>query len=593
MEKSIKTEASIYALWRHLSKRRRQQHYLLLILMVIVAFAEVVTLGAVLPFLAALTEPDKLFFNSYAQPVVTYFEYQTPEQIILPFTILFACSAVFAGVIRLVMLYVSTRLSYATGNDLSIEIFERTLYQPYSVHLLRNSSEVINGIVRKTDIVTRSVLLPMLTLVSSIVILTFIVAALVSLEPIISLSLFLSFGLVYWITIRLVRKKLLINGESIAAESTRIVKIIQEGLGGIRDILIDNSHPHFFSIYRKADKILRHTQGSNQFLSIFPRYAMESLGMVLIAFLAYNLSQRTEGIGSAVPLLGAIVFGAQRLLPILQQCYTAISHIKGSQASLRDTLDLLSQPLPAYLQEDFNEVIAYEENICLNRVGFRYNESQNWILKNIDITIDKGERIGFVGTTGSGKSTLVDIIMGLLEPSEGTIAVDGNPLNDKNKRGWQANIAHVPQHVFLADCSVEENIAFGVPADKIDKALVRQAAFKAQISDIESWPDQYQTIIGERGARLSGGQRQRIGIARALYKNANVIVFDEATSALDFDTEHAVMAAIDSLDKELTILIIAHRLSTLKGCDRIVEIGGGGVVRIGKYYDLVNIPYAV
>jgi ATP-binding cassette subfamily B protein len=210
------------------------------------------------------------------------------------------------------------------------------------------------------------------------------------------------------------------------------------------------------------------------------------------------------------------------------------------------------------------------------------------VLRNLDLNIAKGSRIGIIGATGSGKSTLLDIVMGLLRPSEGSLEIDGQPITIENHRAWQAHIAHVPQDIFLADSTVEENIAFSVPKDQIDHERVRQAAQQAQIADsIDTWPKQYQTFVGERGVRLSGGQRQRIGIARALYKQADVIIFDEATSALDNETEQGVMQAIEGLSTELTILIIAHRLSTLRNCTQIVELGSCGILRTGSYQNIV------
>ncbi len=576
-------------LWRHLSYRRRKQFFLLSLLMIFAAMAEVMTLGAVLPFLSALIQPEKLFLHPYAQPFIQYLDIKEPTQVILPFTLVFALSALIAGIIRLLMIYVSTRLSYAAGTDLSITIYKKTLYQPYSVHMSRNSSEVINGVVRKTDIITRSVLMSLLTLISSSVILIFIVVTLIFLEPVVAILSFVGFGSIYIIIIRAVRKKLVENGKSIALESTQVVKLLQEGLGGIRDIIIDGSQSHFYNIYKNADKRLRQTQGSNQFLSIFPRYAIESLGLILIAYLAYKLSLREEGLSSAVPILGVMALGAQRLLPILQQCYAAITQIKGSQASLMDTLDLLEQPLPTNFTQEKIDLIPFKKDIKLQNVGFRYGSTEPWVFRNIDITIRKGERVGFIGSTGSGKSTLLDIIMVLLSPTEGEIRIDNQCLTPNNLQNWQAHIAHVPQQVFLSDNTIEENIAFGIPADKIDKSLVIQAAKKAQIYDlIEGWPEKCQTVIGERGTRLSGGQQQRIGIARALYKKADVIIFDEATSALDAGTERAVMDSIEKLDRDLTVLVIAHRLTTLQGCDRIIEIGDCGVMRSGTYNNIID-----
>jgi ATP-binding cassette subfamily B protein len=233
--------------------------------------------------------------------------------------------------------------------------------------------------------------------------------------------------------------------------------------------------------------------------------------------------------------------------------------------------------------------LRFQKQIKLNELSFRYAPNTPWVLNNINLTIARGSRIGFIGTTGSGKTTLLDIVMGLLQPTEGTLEIDGKPVTLHNQRSWQVHLAHVPQAIFLADSTIEENIAFGVPRDQINHVRVTQAAQKAQIADIiETWPARYQTFVGERGIRLSGGQRQRIGIARALYKQADVIIFDEATSALDNETEQAVMRAIEGLSEDLTVLIIAHRLSTLKNCTQIVELGGGGIRRIGTYQEVVS-----
>jgi ATP-binding cassette subfamily B protein len=371
----------------------------------------------------------------------------------------------------------------------------------------------------------------------------------------------------------------LINSQIIARESTFVIKSLQEGLGGIRDVLIDGSQAAYCHIYRKADQPLRRAQGINSFINYGPRYAMEALGMLLIASLAFALAEQSEGIAKAIPVLGALALGAQRLLPVLQQAYSSWSSIRGGQASLQDALELLDQPLPEYADQPPAKPMPFLQEISLKQISFRFSQQTPWVLKNLNLTIAKGGRVGFVGVTGSGKSTLLDIVMGLLQPTSGVLEIDGQAVAPTNHRAWQARIAHVPQAIFLADSSIEENIAFGVPKEQIDRVLVRQAAQQAQIADIiETWPKQYQTFVGERGIRLSGGQRQRIGIARALYKQADVIIFDEATSALDNETEQAVMQAIESLGRELTILLIAHRLSTLQGCDIIYRLDQGSVV---------------
>jgi ATP-binding cassette subfamily B protein len=300
---------------------------------------------------------------------------------------------------------------------------------------------------------------------------------------------------------------------------------------------------------------------------------MESIGMVLFAVLALWMTRGHQGMVTAFPVLGALALGAQRLLPALQQGYAAWSGMLGAQDSTKEVLELLDQPLPPEASQPLPAPLPFKKMIQFESVKFSYISEGPWVLENLSFNISKGARVGFIGKTGSGKSTCLDLLMGLLEPSSGRITVDGIVLDRRNHRSWQRNIAHVPQSIYLTDASVAENIAFGVPSEKIDMKRVKEAARQAHIVDfIESSPQGYQALVGERGIRLSGGQRQRIGIARALYKQATVLVFDEATSALDNETEQAVMEAIEDLSTDLTILIIAHRLTTIKNCAKIIEL---------------------
>jgi ABC-type multidrug transport system fused ATPase/permease subunit len=575
-------------LWCHVSLRRRVQFGFLLMLMLLASFAEVLSIGAILPFLGVLTAPERIFESPVAQPIIQALKLAEPKQLLLPLTISFGIAILIAGAMRLLLLWASTRLSYAAGADLSIAIYRRTLYQPYALHCARNSSEIINGISNKTGGVI-TIITMMLTLVSSAFMLITILIALLTVEPLIALVAFGGFSFIYVVIIRLTRKKLSINSECMARESSYVIKSLQEGLGGIRDVLIDGSQGIYCQIYSNADLPLRRAQGSSAFISLSPRYVIEALGMLLIAALAYSLAQQVDGLGKAIPILGALALGAQRLLPVMQQAYYAWSSIQAGQVSLQDALDLLDQPLPDYADQPDPQPLAFMRNIKIKQLSFRYSPQTPYVINHVNLTLAKGSRVGFIGATGSGKSTLLDILMGLLEPTNGTIEIDGKTITSTNNRAWQAHIAHVPQAIFLSDSSIEENIAFGVPKNQIDHFRVKQAAQQAQIAEsIESWPKQYQTFVGERGIRLSGGQRQRIGIARALYKQADVIIFDEATSALDNDTEQAVMQAIEGLSKDLTLLIIAHRLTTLKNCTQIVELVGGGIKRAGSYNDLVK-----
>lgn len=579
----------IIRLWSNISSRRLLHYALLLVLMVLASFAEILSLGAVVPFLAVLTAPERIFRNPAAQWFVKALALTSSDQLLLPLTIGFAMAALVAGVMRLMLLRASTHLSFATGADLSISIYRRTLYQPFAVHIARNSSEVINGISSKINVVIFNIIFPVVTLISSIILLAGILITLVTINPVIALYAFAGFGLIYGVIITITHRRQLINSREIADESTNVIKSLQEGLGGIRDILIDGSQETYCKIHHNAELTLRHAQGSSVFISDSPRFGMETLGMILIAALAYILMQQQDGLSKAIPVLGTLALGAQRVLPVMQQAYGSISKIQGGQASLQDVLELLEQKIPVYEHQTVAEPIPFLERIDLKNISFRYSRQSSWVFRDIDLSIAKGSHTGFIGKTGSGKSTLIDIVMGLLQPDEGRLEIDGQPVTNVNHRAWQAHIAHVPQAIYLADSTIAENIAFGIEKERIDHDRVRLVARQAQIADvIESWPKQYQTYVGERGVRLSGGQRQRIGIARALYKRADVIIFDEATSALDNETENAVMKAIEDMDRNITVLIIAHRLTTLKNCDRIVRIRDGQVEHVENHAETIS-----
>lgn len=576
-------------LWHHLSRRRQRQFGLLLGLMLVSAFAEVVSLGAVLPFLGILTAPERLFSQPLVADMAKNWGISTADQLVFPITVAFAVAALTAGIIRILLLWLTTRLAVVSGADLSIEVYLRTLYQPYRVHAARNSSETISGITNKVDITIFGVLLPLLTLISSIVLLVAVTAALIVIDPAVALVGSIGFGVSYGLITWLTRRRLEINSQRIAYEQTKVIKALQEGLGGIRDVLLDGTQQVYCGIYRQADHPKRRAHGNNIFIGGSPRFAMEALGMVLIAALAYVLSRQAGGVASALPVLGALALGAQRLLPALQQIYAAWASIVGSQASLAGTIELLDQPLPEDVLQTNYSPLSFQGDIRFSGVRFRYSSDAPWVLDGLNLAIPKGARVGLVGSTGSGKSTTLDLLMGLLTPTEGELLVDGQHISGHRIRAWQRTIAHVPQSIFLADSSLAENIAFGVPRAAIDMDRVQQAARQAQIADfIESRQDGYSAMVGERGIRLSGGQRQRIGIARALYKQATVLVFDEATSALDNATEQSVMDAIEGLNRDLTILLIAHRLTTVRRCDSIVELEGGRVVAQGTYEQMLE-----
>ena len=581
---------TLKSLWNHISGQRRRQAGLLLILAILASFTEIISLGAVLPFIGVLTQPDKVLAYPLVAEIAQFFGIENGNELVLPLTLAFALAAVVAGFMRLLLLWGTLNLGSMTGADLSIEVYKRTLYQPYMVHIQRSSSEVISGITQKVG-ATTSVLTSLVTVITSLFLFVSILVTLIVVDPLIAFLSAVSFGTAYGSIAWFTRKKLVANSLITAGEQSRVVKALQEGLGAIRDVLLDGTQNVYVDVYGKAVVKLRRAGAENAFINQAPRFAMETLGLVLISVFVLFLSDRSGGISGALPILAMIAFGAQRLLPLMQSLYGNWALVAGSKAALIDVLDLLEQKMPSYANVKSLPALSLNKEICFEGVSFSYGDDSNLVLNGLNFNAKKGSCVGIIGTTGSGKTTALDLLMGLLKPTKGCIKVDGRSISSSQERAsWQRSVAHVPQSIFLSDATIAENIAFGVPKDKIDYNRVRDAAKRAQIADfIESGSDGYDAFVGERGVRLSGGQCQRIGIARALYKNASVLVFDEATSALDDQTERAVMKTIADLSGDLTLFIIAHRLTTLRNCTQIVELKSGVVSRMGSYQDLVDI----
>ena len=579
----------IMALWGYLSRQRKKQFLLIFVLMIISSLAEIISVGAIFPFLGVLTAPEHIYSHSLMQPVIKILGITSSEQLFLPLVISFVISVVVAGVLRVFLLYVINRFEQLIGTEFSAHIYRRTLYQDYATHIGHNSSEIISSIISKVNIVIKGVIIPVLELLSSSLSLFGIMFILVFIDYKIALVSFGIFGAIYWILYSFLHKKIIINSQYISSGSTNTIKALQEGLGGIRDILIDSNQEFYCKLFIQADTPYRRAISDNNFISYAPRFVIETLGLVLISGLAYYLSQQKDGISVAIPMLGLLAMAAQRLMPAIQKIYSSVTSIKGSYYSVKDILYLLDQTISSYIDQQQLSIVPFKKDIKLDNVWFRYNKKTPWILEEVNLTFNKGSRIGFVGETGRGKSTLLDLVMGLLSPTKGHLKIDSKIVSMNNIRLWQSHIAHVPQNIYLSDGTIEENIAFGIPADKIDAESVKKVAELANISKfIDSCAQGYKTFVGERGVRLSGGQRQRIGIARALYKSADVLIFDEATNALDVETESAIMESIEKLGKNLTIFIITHRVTTLKACDLIVELDKDCTINIKKYQDIVR-----
>lgn len=579
---------SISRLYFFISQKRRLQFFFLIGLTLVTSVLEVISLGAVVPFVGILINPAKIFSYPFASSIADLFGIQDGRGMIAPISLLFIFAAIFVAILRVLMLFISIRLSNAVGADLSVEMYRRTLYQSYSVHVSRSSGEIVSAITQKVNTVT-AVLNSLVTVITSAMLFLSILATLILIDPWVAGFSMCAFGGLYALIAYMTKRRMRNNGRIIAQQQTNMIRSLQEGLGGIRDILLDGLQDIFSGFYRSSILSLQKATGENQFITLAPRYVMEALGLALIGTFALYINGESGDIQMALPIFAALALGTQRLLPILQQLYGNSTFILGGLSSLEDVLELLEQPMVNSEDANFSGAIELTGSIQIDRLSFRYGDADSWILKDVSLFIPKGCFVGFVGTTGSGKSTLLDLLMGLLKPSVGNILVGGISIGDVGA-AWQKLITHVPQSIYLADSSIAENIAFGELLENIDMQKVFWAAQKAQLSDfIESHPDGYKSLVGERGVRLSGGQRQRIGIARALYKLAPFLVLDEATSALDGRTEGKILNMLESLKGDLTVIMVAHRLSTIKNCDLIVELEDGRIKAQGSYDEMLRI----
>jgi ATP-binding cassette subfamily B protein len=424
-----------------------------------------------------------------------------------------------------------------------------------------------------------------LNILSSLIISFILLGTIIILNPLIALISLIFFVFFYLIILLKTKRILHKNSQIISFNSIKVLKILQEGLGGIRNVLIDSTQNYFTESFKNADISFRKVQLVNIMISAFPKFVLEPIGIITIVTIALYLINNNNNT-NPIPLLGLLAMGTQRLLPILQQTYSALTYIKGVEVSFNSTLLMLEE---YKIKPPLNLSLSFTNKIELKSINFNYPSVLENTLSDINLIITKGSKIGIIGSTGCGKSTLIDIIIGLISPNSGSLLVDGNQINYNNKEAWFQHISHVPQSIFLSDNSVLENIAFGVAPNLIDIDRVKYAANKAKLSiDIDSWPEKYDTRVGERGVLLSGGQRQRIGIARAFYKKSDFLILDEATSALDNNTEDEVMNSIDFSDSKMTVIIIAHRISTLKNCSKIVEIESGRIKKIGQFKDFFN-----
>jgi ATP-binding cassette subfamily B protein len=572
--------AGFKEIYDRMSPQRRRQFFLVLLLMLAGAVAELATIGAVIPFLALLAKSP-----GESSMLINLLPGANP---LLVAAAAFIGLALFAGFIRIQLVRSSRSFIFCLGHELTVEIQRRVLRQPLSFHIHRNTSTLLTSL-NKTETLVYDVLLPLMHAVTGGTIALCVVALLLVVAPLTTFAVAAALALTYGLISATTKRRLAANSRIVETSCDARLQTVQESLGGIREVILDNAESLYLREFGAIDSRLASARATTQFIGIAPRYLIEMVGMVAIAAIALVSAGRPGGLTASLPVLGALALGAQRLLPLVQEVYSGWSTLEGQRSTFGQIIELLSLPVP---RAGGGRVAPFDlrHEITIDKVSFSYPTRSGPALDQVSLTIPRASMLAVVGPTGSGKSTLLDVLMGLLPPDEGSIMIDEARLEPATERRWHRSIAHVPQSIFLADSTIARNIGLSLPETHPDPERIVEAAKKAQLHDfVASLPMGYETYVGERGVRLSGGQRQRLGIARAIYKDAPILVLDEATSALDDLTETAVIASLDGLRREgKTIIIVAHRLSTVRHCDLIARMDRGQLVHFGRFEEAVG-----
>jgi ABC-type multidrug transport system fused ATPase/permease subunit len=585
----------VYAkLFDLLDARSRKRFVLLAGIMVAVSLSELIGISSVLLLLGVLADPgrmDQVAALAWARTALGLDDPFAFQTVLAGATI----AVVALGlVVKAGGIYAIVRYSQSCGAAISIRLLDAYLRFPYDWFLGRNTADIANNVLNETGRMVGQVLEPALRLLGSVLLALVLVGFLLTVDPVVALAAAATVGGLYAAIFVLLRSHLTRLGQETVAANRARYRIASEAAGGLKELKLlglENSYGQRFAVPARQ---LARVQATSKAMSELPRYALEAVAFTAMIGMVLALMLRNDGdLASAIPVIGTFAFAALRLLPVLQQIYHTFAQIRGGRPALdalhadyRDaTARLAQQPAPA----PASARLPLHDTLELDDLRYSYPAADRPALRGVSLTLPARSTIGLVGGTGAGKTTLVDLMLGLLRPDAGAIRVDGRTLDRDTLRAWQQNIGYVPQVIYLTDATVAENIAFGLPRDRIDMAAVERAARIAALHDfvMSELPQGYDTFVGERGVRLSGGQRQRIGIARALYHDPALLIFDEATSALDTLTEKLVMDAVQRIRQDKTVVMIAHRLSTVRSCDCIYLLENGVVSAQGRFDDLV------
>ena len=576
-----------------LSLHEQKRALLLLILTLIMAILDMLGVASILPFISVLSNPKIIETNIYllniykASSVIGVTNNQ--QFLFILGTAVFVL-LLFSLIIKATTIYFQTRFALMREYSISKRLIECYLHQPYIWFLNRNSSDIGKVILSEVSQVVNQILIPMINFITQSIVALAILALLILVNPILAFVAGLILILSYLIIFYFIKNILSYFGNIRLQANSERFSIISEAFSAAKEVKVGGLEQEYINRFSKPAQIYAKNQSLAYVIAQTPRYFLEGIAFGGLIILVLALMLLGSSFDKIVPIIALYAFAGYRLMPALQQIYASSTQLRFSQPAL----DLLHKDLInlKYQKQTSNNtnVIPLTKSIILNNISFSYPNSKKLSLKNINLTIPAFTKVGIVGVTGSGKTTLVDLILGLLDATQGTFSVDKNEIKNDKKRSWQKSIGYVPQQIYLSDASVATNIAFGVDIKNIDQKSVENAANIANLHDfvINELPLGYNTIIGERGVRLSGGQRQRIGIARALYHNPQIFILDEATNALDNITEQAIMEAINNLGNKITIILITHRLKTIKNCDTIFFMEKGSLIKQGNYNTLLE-----